>query len=170
MISRAWISTKLLDFAESLPETKAGPFHYLQLVRSHQRRRIDQLTHRGSPPKGASLSLPLIRVLEAYSIENFDLLRLTLQRLFPGRAFQYPGQDRLSELDRSLRSLTASSWWRIGTLVRDRGKIASFLDLRSKSRLCPAMWTTSKLRSITFCRPWPSLVSMSILQTKRRTI
>ena len=125
MAPKTWLSTKLLDLAENLPETRRGPLHHLQLVRSHQRRRADPLTPRTSPPSGSRLSLSMIRLAEAYSIEHFDRLRRTLQRLFPGRP-RHHGYNNLSDLDQSLRSLTASSWWRIGTLLRDRDRYIDF--------------------------------------------
>ena len=120
MTARTWISATLLDLAEGLPAAQRGPLSYLQLVRSFQRQHAAEPSSKGQPPGGNRLSLPLIRLTEAYSIENFDRVRATLQRLFPAITQQNYEADWLDNVDESLRSLTASSWWRIGTLVRDK--------------------------------------------------
>ena len=62
----------------------------------------------------------MIRLAEAYSIEHFDRVRTTLQRLFPDLPQQDYEGGRLGRVDDILRSLNATSWWRIGTLLRDR--------------------------------------------------
>ena len=118
-MDRTWISTKLLDFAEKLPPRERGPLGHLQLVRSFQREHTEKWSSKGTPPGENQLSFPLVRLAEAYSIEHFDRVRATLQKLFPN----LPGQDHerggFRKVDEMLRSLTATSWWRIGTLLRD---------------------------------------------------
>ena len=120
MTVRTWVSAKLLDLAEGLPAAQRGPLSHLQLVRSFQRKHAAEPHSKGSPPGVSRLSLPLIRLAEAYSIESFDRVSATLQRLFPGNTHQDHYGSRLDNVDASLRSLAASSWWRIGTLLRDK--------------------------------------------------
>ena len=124
MDRRTWISTKLLDLAENMPPTERGPIGHLQQVRSFQQRHTDKLPPKGLPPEQNQLALPLIRLVEAYSIEHFDRVLRTLNKLFPNLPLQDYEHGRLAKLDEMLRSLTATSWWRFGTLVREaRGRI-----------------------------------------------
>ena len=123
-MDRTWISTKLLDLAEELPPTERGQLGHLQLVRLLQREHTEKWSPKGTPPGENQLSFSLVRLAEAYSIERFDRLRATLRRLFPNLPQQDYGRAGLGKVDEMLRSLTATSWWRIGTLLRDsKGRI-----------------------------------------------
>jgi hypothetical protein len=120
--AKVWLDGKLLDFAESLPETKRGPIHYLQMIRGFQRKRAAEATRDSEPPAENRLALSSMRLIEAYSIENFGRLRLAIQRLFPDLPREPARGNLLSELDQSIRSLNAGGWWSIGMLVRERGR------------------------------------------------
>jgi hypothetical protein len=132
-----WLGGKLLDLAESLPETKRGPIHHLQMIRGFQRKNAAEARSDAKPPGDSRLAISAIRLVEAYSIENFNRLRLALQRLFP----DFPRQDGrsglLTELDQSIRSLTAGGWWNIGIVVRERGRYSYALPVRELPRLPP---------------------------------
>ena len=113
----------LLDFAEALPEAKRGPINYLQTVRGFQRKHADEPTRDAKPPADNHIALASIRLVEAYSIENFDRVRLAIDRLFPDLRRMDPSRsDLLNELEQSIRSLNAGGWWNIGMLVRERGR------------------------------------------------
>lgn len=120
---KVWLAGKLLDIAEALPETKRGPINYLQTVRGFQRKHADERTREAKPPANNQIALSSIRMVETYSIENFDRVRLAIDRLFPDLQRQDPTRsDLLNELDQSIRSLNAGAWWNIGMLVRERGR------------------------------------------------
>ena len=79
---KSTLSGRLLDFAESLPEVKRGPLHHLQQVRHYQRRHAEQ--DNATPPDGASIKLGSIRLIEAYSVEQFSRLVRSVEKIFPG--------------------------------------------------------------------------------------
>lgn len=113
---RVRLAGKLLDLAESLPETKRGPIHHLQVLRGFQRQHAAEPARSSRPPEGNHLTLACLRLHEAYPIEYFERLRRAIQTLFPDLSRQSGHRDVLHELDESIRSLNADGWWKIGVL------------------------------------------------------
>lgn len=114
---KASLSGKLLDFAESLPEVKRGPLHHLQQVRHYQRLHAER--DNANPPDAATIKLGSIRLIEAYSLEQFSGLVESLERLFPN-GDDFGGRDRAAKIESVIRSLSAGSWFNVGRIVRER--------------------------------------------------
>ena len=114
---KSTISGRLLDFAESLPEVKRGPLHHLQLVRHYQRRHAERSN--ASPPTGASVKLGSIRLVDAYSIEQFSGLVRSIEKLFPN-SDDFGERNPAAEIDSAIRTLTGGAWWNAGQIVRER--------------------------------------------------
>ncbi len=136
---KAWLGGKMLDLAEALPEAKRGPIHYLQSIRGFHREHANDPTWDARPPAGSHVEIASVRLIEAYSIENFDYLERAIQRLFPKLPSGGARRDTLAELDQSIRSLNAGSWWNIGTVVRLRQRHGYALPVRELPSLPPAV-------------------------------
>jgi hypothetical protein len=133
--TKVWLGGKLLDFAEALPEAKRGPIHHLQMVRSFQRRYANEPNRDPRAPPNNRIALSSMRLIEAYSIENFDRLRLAIQRLFPDLPRDPTRSNLLTELDQSVRSLNAGAWWNVGLLLREKGRHFLGLPVRELPEL-----------------------------------
>jgi hypothetical protein len=81
------------------------------------------------------VALLSIRLVEAYSIENFDRLRLAIEQLFPDLPRDPTRTNLLTELDQSIRSLNAGGWWNIGMLVRERRRYVYAVPIRELPQL-----------------------------------
>jgi hypothetical protein len=117
---RVWFARKLLDLAESLPEVKRGPLHDLQFIRECQRKDAGPPYSDVEAPPNNPLSLSAMPLVEAYSIENFNRLPAALLRLFPNLPNEPTHRNLITELDQSIKSLSAGSWWNVGVLLREK--------------------------------------------------
>lgn len=132
---RQWIGGRFLDFAEALPRAERGPIHHLQFIREYQREHSADPQRDPSPPPNTDLALSSIRLIEAYSIENFDRLQIGLQKLFPDLPSQATRSNLLAELGKSIRRLHAGGWWSVGILVREKKGLHYALPVRELPEL-----------------------------------
>src|ERR1043166_2761757 len=90
---RTAVSKKYLDWAEKLPAFKGGGINVLQVTRRFDRKEANDHGDRTKPPTGASIEFPYFRLIEIFTIEEFDSLRDGLLRLFPQLSDPLIGQD-----------------------------------------------------------------------------
>jgi hypothetical protein len=69
------------------------------------------------PPDGSSLEFRHFRLIELFSLEDFDRMTGGLQTVFSGPS-RYPRPDYLDEFEGRADDLYAGGWARIGTLIR----------------------------------------------------
>ena len=81
---KARVSKKYLDLAEILPRFNGGPIKILQNVREEQRKEAEEQFRESRPPKGVSLRLDRLLMIELFPIEMHGSLAAQLRRLFPG--------------------------------------------------------------------------------------
>jgi hypothetical protein len=60
----------------------------------------------------------MMRLIDAYPVEHFDQLRKALEALFP--KLPAHSSQTIQEIDESIRSLNAGSWWNLGHIVRTK--------------------------------------------------
>ena len=60
-----------------------------------------------------------IRLVDAYSIEQFSGLVRSIEKLFPN-SDDFGERNRAAEIDSAIRTLTGGAWWNAGQIVRER--------------------------------------------------
>jgi len=124
---RLFISTKLLDIAERLPEVKAGALHNLQYLRSHQRERAEKNFKKYQIPNGTVINMLGFQLIELFHIEDFENLKLTLENLFPDTH-----ELHKRDFDRYHGKITYGNWQHQGYLVPKGSKDYLSLDDRTE--------------------------------------
>lgn len=123
---RLKISTILLDFAERLPEVKAGFLHQLQFIREMQRERSENDNQLYQIPEGVEVELLGFHLIELFHLEEFLQIENTLKSLFPDR-YALHGDD----FDEFHGNMTYGGWRNLGVLVPTSNK-RSFTSDRKK--------------------------------------
>lgn len=124
---KLFFSTKLLDFAEGLPEVRAGVLHNLQYLRSHQRKQADENFDRFQIPKGTVIHLLGFHLIELFHIEDFNNLKNTLRSLFPDSH-----ELHRRDFDKFHGKISYGNWQHQGYLVPQGSKGYLYLDDRAE--------------------------------------
>jgi len=72
-----------LDFAERIPEVKAGYLHKLQNIRARQRKKATDDFKRYQIPEGTTCILVGFQLMEIFHIEDYEKLKKSFMALFP---------------------------------------------------------------------------------------
>ncbi len=117
---RAYLSCKILNLAEWLPDMKKGHIGFLQDVRRLQRSFSKQIVNHQSPPVSMKIEYKFFRLIEIFPLEYFDNLIRGLVSLFPylnDYNRMYPPEQDFSQKLRSIYSI----WWKnVGTIVKKK--------------------------------------------------
>lgn len=109
---RLYFSTLLLDFAEKLPEVKAGYLHNLQYIRQRQRIDADNSFKECQIPKNTSVTYLGFQLIELYHLEDFKKLKKSLTALFPDANIL-----RQPKFDKFDGSISGGGWQHQGHLI-----------------------------------------------------
>jgi len=129
---RARIAEKYLDWAEAFPGFNLGPARSLRIIREHHRSRSEDAFTRSRAPNQTTLKFSSIRLFEVFHLENFDQLYDGLVKLLPGLTESPVHKRFVSEFDHQSRSLSGTSWQKVGYLTRDRMPFLVGLDAHRK--------------------------------------
>ena len=124
---RLFISTKLLDMAERLPEVKAGALHNLQYLRGHQREQAEKNFDKYQIPEGTVINLLGFQLIELFHIEEFKILKQTLKNLFSDSY-----ELHKYNFDQFHGKITYGNWHHQGYLVPKGSKDFSYLEGRAE--------------------------------------
>lgn len=156
---RIAVSKKYLDWAEKLPTFRGGGINVLQVTREFDRKEANDHAKRIKPPSGASIEFPYFRLIEIFTIEEFDGLRDGLLRLFPQLSDPLSGRDFASSFGQRADAIKGGSWQHIGYVFRDAKKRFLGLDAYREMKDLPEVveWI-----HVTLHRFLPSLIVVAL--------
>lgn len=116
---RLFLSSKYLDWAETLPKFNSGFIHRLQNIREHQRRVSEKEYERSRPPKGVELLFLYFRLIEIFHVEEFDKLQEGLIRLLPSLQDDFINKEFPTKFKHFIESITSGGWQNLGFICRE---------------------------------------------------
>ncbi|TVL99484.1 MAG: hypothetical protein CV087_17705 [Candidatus Brocadia sp. WS118] len=123
---RLFLSSKYLDWAETLPKFNSGFIHELQIIREHQRRESKKEYERSRPPKGVEFLFLYFRLIEIFHIEEFDNFQKGLIRLLPGLQDDFYNRNFQTEFRHFTESISGGGYKKLGLIRREGKRIAFF--------------------------------------------
>lgn len=114
--SKLTISTKILDFVESLPRFRKGIISNLQNIRELQKKCSSNEVTRRNAPKASSVELSQITLILTFEHEDFHTVIKGLKRYFPKNE---KIQKFVASLKDSEDNLHACSWHDLGYIARE---------------------------------------------------
>lgn len=111
------ISTRILDFVEGIPRFRKGTISSLQDIREWQRKRATKSYLERKIPKEIDIELSQMTLVVTFEHENFKLIQIGLNKLFPKSEKIYKFIQTLKESEDSLH---ASSWHNLGYITKSK--------------------------------------------------
>jgi hypothetical protein len=107
----------VLAWAAALPRFRGGPIGQLQDIVERNRSDALNAQKQSRPPDGARIEFRHFRLIELFSIEDFDRMSGGLRTVFSGPS-RYPRPDHLDEFEDRADDLRAGGWTAVVTLIR----------------------------------------------------
>ena len=123
---RLFLSSKYLDWAETLPKFNSGFIHRLQIIREHQRRESEKKYERSRPPKGVEFLFLYFRLIEIFHVEDFDNLQKGLIMLLPGLQDDFYNRNFPTEFRHFTESISGGGYKQLGFICRKGERTAFF--------------------------------------------
>ena len=117
---RSKITKVVLDWVESWPKCKDEYIRSLQHEREHQREEGQKTFEETRPPVGTKLEFLAIQMIDVFQYEEFDALRINLERMFPDLDGFRSGEPFKNAFEEFSSTLTQGAWINIGWIYRDK--------------------------------------------------
>lgn len=121
---RSKLSKMYLDFAGRLPKSKRRIISSLQKWREIQKRESDTVYKKSRAPKGTELVFVAFRLIELFNIEDINILKGNLKRLFP----KIDEDSSFKEFIKISTDIGGKYYsCRVGTILRNKKELTPYL-------------------------------------------
>ena len=120
---RAKITKAILDKVEALSKAQNPYIKSLQSERVHHREQAQTTFERSRPPQNTQLELLTIRLIDVFQFEEFEKLRISLKKMFPGLERFHGGETFEEYFEKLGSSLNPGGWMNIGLIYRDKPRL-----------------------------------------------